>query len=339
MNFENEIFKKTRIDFKKLKKYGFKKEGNIYVYQKKFMDNFRAIIEINENEEIFGRIYDINVAEEYINYRIESQIGQFVRKVREEYKNILIDIKENCSIKCYFFTNQANRIAEMIHSVYHDEPEFAWEKYPDFGIFKNPQNKKWYGLVFNIDISKLDKNSRGKVEAINIKVSTNKIPKLLKQKGFFPAYHMNKKNWLTIVLDDTLKDEEIFSYIKESHKYTETLNEWVIPANPKFYDVMGSFNTIDTITWKQAKGIKNGDIVYIYITSPWSAIIFKCEVVETNIAYTYSDITINKAMKIKLIEKFDKEQYPLLELQKYGIKSIRGPRRITPEFSKKINGL
>ena len=33
---------------------------------------------------------------------------------------------------------------------------------------------------------------------------------------------MNKKNWLTIVLDDTIPDKEIIEYVTESHNYTDT---------------------------------------------------------------------------------------------------------------------
>lgn len=340
MNFENELFKRTHVDFKKLKEYGFKKENNGYVYTKTFMNNFQAKIIIDEKEVISGKIYDLNVDEEYINFRIESGVGEFVSRVRQEYKNILIDIKNNCTIKSYFITDQANRLTEMIYDVYHDEPEFAWDSTPGFGIFRNPHNKKWYGLLFNIDKSKIDKKSSGEVEAINIKLDVDKISELLKQKGFYSAYHMNKKNWITIILDDTLKDEEIFALIKESHKYTETIDEWIIPANPKFYDVINCFNETDTVMWKQARGIKLGDIAYIYVTSPYSAIFFKCEVIEINIPYTYKDenLAMDKVMKIKLLEKYDKEEYPFIKLQKYGIKAIRGPRRVTEKFSKEING-
>ena len=59
------------------------------------------------------------------------------------------------------------------------------------------------------------------IEIINIKLDENKIVKLLNRKGFYKAYHMNKKYWITINLDDTISDEEIMNYIEESYKYSE----------------------------------------------------------------------------------------------------------------------
>ncbi len=36
-------------------------------------------------------------------------------------------------------------------------------------------------------------------------------------KGVRPGYHMNKKHWNTIVLDDAIPSEEIFSMIDDSY--------------------------------------------------------------------------------------------------------------------------
>jgi predicted DNA-binding protein (MmcQ/YjbR family) len=69
----------------------------------------------------------------------------------------------------------------------------------------------------NVHISKLDKGS-GKIEVLNVKIDENKIPELIKQKGYYEAYHMNKKYWISIILNDTLLDKNIISLIDESYK-------------------------------------------------------------------------------------------------------------------------
>ena len=338
MNIEDIIFRKTHIDFKKLEDYGFKKFDKIYKYSKVFMDNFKAEIIIDENK-VSGKIYDLSIEEEYINFRIENGVGEFVSKVREEYKNILKDIVENCTEKFYFITKQANRITKLIINMYNDKPEFAWEKFPGYGIFRNPNNEKWYSLIMNIDKSKIDKKCTGEVEIINVKVDEELIPSLLKRKGFYPSYHMNKKNWITIVLDNTLSDDEIMKYVSMSHKFTESPNEWIIPANPKFYDVINCFNDTDTIIWKPSNNIKVGDMVYLYVASPYSAILYKCEVVDSDIPYQYKDknVSMNRVMKIKLLKKFNEDKYTFTKLNEYGIKAVRGPRSMPEKLSKEIN--
>lgn len=223
MNIEKEIFAKTQVDFKKLKEHGFKKEDNHFIFSKNFMDNqFKAVILVGNDGKVSGKVYDLEMDEEYTNIRLKTSEGNFVSTVRENYQNILKEIRDNCFQMNFFHSKQANRITQYIIEKYQDQPEFFWEKYPGYGVFRNPNNRKWYALIMNIDKSKIDKKNNGEVEIINLKIEKNKIPILLNQSGFYPSYHMNKKNWLTIVLDDTIPDKEIIEYVTESHNYTDT---------------------------------------------------------------------------------------------------------------------
>ena len=221
---ENEVFKRTIVNFKKLEKYGFKKEENIYSFEKQFFNNdFKAIINIDDKGLVTARVIDLQMNEEYLGLRTEMA-GEFVNNVREAYKNILIDIKNNCfETKC-FISNQANRINKYVLDKYNDEPEFLWEKFPGYGVYRNKNNNKWYGIIMNLDLSKLD-DGTGEVEIINVKLDESKIKKLIKENGFYKAYHTNKANWISIILNDTLKDEEIFSLIDESYNLINELEE------------------------------------------------------------------------------------------------------------------
>ena len=48
----------------------------------------------------------------------------------------------------------------------------------------------------------------------------DKIKELHKEKGFYPAYHMNKKNWISILLNDTVPDKALLDLLDESHGFT-----------------------------------------------------------------------------------------------------------------------
>ncbi len=342
MNIEQEIFKRSVINFEKLIPYGFKKENKNYIISKNILDNsFRVDVTITETGTVKGQIIDLSFNEEYTNYRIENQKGEFVNKIRQEFTNTLLDIKNNCTTTSYFISAQANRLTNLIIKKYQDTPLFAWDKFPGFGIFKNPCNNKWYALIMNINKSKItnvDKEDE-EVEILNIKLAEDEVRHLLCQKGFYKAYHMNKNNWLTIILDDTLKDEEIMNYIEKSHQFTEQVREWLIPANPKYYDVINCFNDTDTIMWKQSNNINIGDIVYLYLASPYSSISYQCQVLEVNIPYKYKDknLSMSKVMKIKLLKKYPQDKYTFETLKKYGVKAIRGPRAMPKELSLEIN--
>ena len=338
MTIEEEIFKKSKPIKQKLIKYGFKKENNTYLIEKTFMnDSFKAILTI-EKENIKGKIIDLEFNEEYTNIRVENTQGEFVNKVKNEYKKILQDIKNNCFENKYFIGNQANRITNYILNKYNDKPEFLWEKYEDFGVFRNQINKKWYAIIMNINKSVLKEKDNKQIDILNVKTDEKIIEKLIKEKGYYKAYHMNKKNWITIALDETLKDSDIEKLIDSSYNEINEKNEWIVPANPKYYDIVNCFNDTDTIIWKQSSNINKNDIVYIYVAAPFSQIMFKCKAEEVNIPFEYKDqnVSMKSIVKLKLIKKYKKDQITFKKLNELGITSIRGPRKVSKTVSKQF---
>lgn len=222
MDIESTIFKKCKVDFNKLVSYGFKLENNVYIYYQNILNNsFEVIIEIYENGTVKGKIMDLNFNEEYTNYRINDACGDFVGGVRENFINILKDIKNKCFNENFFIGEQANRLTYFVEKYYMVIPEFPWDKYSDYGVFKNRKNNKWFALIMNINKNKLDKLCESKIiEIINVKLDEDMIEELLKKDGFYPAYHMNKKYWISIILDNTLSDKEIQKYILLSYNFT-----------------------------------------------------------------------------------------------------------------------
>ena len=218
MNIENEVFKRFSVNYNKLEDYGFKKEKNKYVLEKIFLNNdFKAIITISSKGIVTGKVIEIEINEEYTLLRTEA-IGEFVGKVREAYKELLLDIRNNCFESNFFIFDQTNRINDYIKEKYSNDPEFLWESSPGAGVYRNPSNNKWYGIVMNVNHSKLDSKKTGEVEVINIKLDELEIKDLLKQKGFYKAYHMNKVSWISIILNDTLSDKVICSLIDKSYE-------------------------------------------------------------------------------------------------------------------------
>ena len=218
MKIENEIFKKSKLNKSSLIKYGFKKVNNSYIFEKYIMDDtFKIIINIDNKDLLSAKIYDIDMEEEYRNHLVETNNGSFVNKVRNEYITLLNDIKDKCYTTRDFIFDQTNRVEKYILDKYNDKPEFLWPKYPGYGVFRNKRTKKWYAIITNIDKSKITSGT-GEVEVINFKIDAKKVPLLIKQDNIYEAYHMNKKSWITIILDDSLKDEEIFKYLDMSYE-------------------------------------------------------------------------------------------------------------------------
>ncbi len=342
---ENLIFKKSVPDFNKLIDYGFIYENDKYVYETNILNcSFKVVIYIYSNYSIEGHIYDLELDDEYVNYRVENNIGEFAGTIRNIYENLLTDIKNKCFISQNFSSPQANRISKLIYDNYDDVPFFEWESTPDAGVFKNKDTKKWYALVMNIKKEKIDSGDEF-VDIINLKLDPNKIISLIKEKGYYPAYHMNKKYWITICFDESINDCDIFELIKESYSYScgnknnNSKNEWIVPANPKYYDIDYAFSNSKIIDWKQSSNINVGDVVYIYVAAPVSALKYKCVVRKNNIPYSYvdSNIKIRYIMQIELLDVYSDNLYSFSKLKEFGVNAIRGPRSMPINLSNYIN--
>ena len=108
MTVEEEIFKRSHVDFQKLEEYGFIKNKDSYQYESMLLDNqFKVLITINIKGKISSKIIDLETEEEYLNLRTNST-GEFVNKVRSSYEELLKDIQKNCFVTEYFSSNQAN---------------------------------------------------------------------------------------------------------------------------------------------------------------------------------------------------------------------------------------
>ena len=55
------------------------------------------------------------------------------------------------------------------------------------------------------------------IEILDVRCEKEKIEDVLALKHIYPGYHMNKKSWITIVLDGSLNNKEVFSFIDQSY--------------------------------------------------------------------------------------------------------------------------
>ena len=217
MSIETDVFANYLIVPARLVEYGFTRDGKKLVYSVDMTrGNFRVVIEY-AHDKISGTIIDKSIDAEYTNFRMENDIG-YAADVRERYINILTDIRDKCAINQHFASATARHAAAFIYNEFGISPEFLWEKYPSFAIFRRTDNRKWFALIANIPLNKLNPRAKpgAMVDIINIKIDATQTEKILKKRGFYPAYHMNKKSWATIILDDTVSNDTIAQFIRDS---------------------------------------------------------------------------------------------------------------------------
>ena len=103
---------------------------------------------------------------------------------------------------------------------YDVEPDYPWNDWN--AVLRHKDNRKWFGLVLEVKGNKLGMDTEKMVDLLNIKCDPVLIGSLLLRRGFFPAYHMNKDNWVSILLDALENDEKIKSLLDMSYEMTRS---------------------------------------------------------------------------------------------------------------------
>ena len=211
--------KLKEINYKKIIDYGFKKINDNYIYKKYISDNKFYVEVIYRNNSLISKVVEVDGNYEYILVDINSVNGDFVSKIKIEYESIIDDIINSCFDDDIFKQKQTKKVINYINKKYKTKLEFLWNDYPDCAIARNP-NGKWYLLVMTISKRKLGLDSDDMIEIIDIKHPIDRIEKIVDNVNIFKGYHMNKKHWITIILDNKIDDKILFKLIDTSYILT-----------------------------------------------------------------------------------------------------------------------
>ena len=114
-------------------------------------------------------------------------------------------------------SSQRERIMQYIQDTYGSQAEYLWADSPGNAIFRHPASKKWYAALMRVLPEKLGLAGEEALDVMDIRCSTIMIGSLLSTKGFLPAYHMNKNHWISIVLDNSVPDDQITPLLELSY--------------------------------------------------------------------------------------------------------------------------
>ncbi|MCK6130979.1 MmcQ/YjbR family DNA-binding protein [Parvimonas micra] len=218
--FYNEIFDKNIFNSKLAIAYGFSKTGDYYILQSDIdMENFNVIVKIGKDS-FEANVIELPFNEEYVLFNVLDSKGKFVSKIRKKVNELIEDIVKNC------FTSLDYRkiLLDYVKETYGTIPEEPWED-NNHATIKTSNSKKWYGIFMSIPYKTLGLEKSGKIDVLNVKLNPNLIENLIDKKHFFPAYHMNKKYWISIVLDSDVDLNLVKSLIDESFGLVEKVKD------------------------------------------------------------------------------------------------------------------
>ena len=205
---------KYNLSKEQLNGFGFKEEAEKLIYRKEILDSSFLIEIVFVNNQLMVEVYDIEFDEIYSLFSVDSAVGETVQNIREHVENLLSSIlglaDESGKI--------SSEVIDYCNNKYGGNYVNPFKKHPDILAFVNEKNK-WYALLSDVEYNKLNKNAdiTTKVKILNVKYPPDRILGIIDNKNIFPAYHMNKKHWISIVLDKNIKLETIKELIDMSY--------------------------------------------------------------------------------------------------------------------------
>lgn len=175
---------------------------------------FRADITLSlEAQTLTVHLFDTETGEKYALFDMPSSHGAFVASLREEVQVLIDDIKS----ECFESKDLKDDYISWIKNQFGAEPDFPWPDTPDYCVFRC-QNEKWFALVMRLKYKQLGLTGDENVWVVNMKADQAEIPNLIDHKSIFPAWHMNKKHWITVLLTAVTDFEKLCELTLKSYE-------------------------------------------------------------------------------------------------------------------------
>lgn len=112
-------------------------------------------------------------------------------------------------------------LTKYIKDGYGIDPDFPWERDDTSAVFRHKGSRKWFALMIRVRRDRLGLEDDGITDVINLRIKDPILhDDLIHKEGIFPAYHMNKRNWISVLMDGTVPEDDIKGLIDASCQAT-----------------------------------------------------------------------------------------------------------------------
>ena len=208
-----------------LVRFGFERSCASYLFNKSLEPEFSGFYVkiLLSAEKITAEVFEKSVEaggkntdEKYALFDVPGAKGDFIGALRRKVSDIMDEIK----IACFESADIKEKYFEYIENRFGVKPDFPWDNLSDYAVFRC-KDKKWFSLVMKIEFKKLGIESGEYVRVANLKAPREKIADIVDGKTIFPAYHMNKKCWITVLLTSAADFEKICFLTEQSYRLVE----------------------------------------------------------------------------------------------------------------------
>lgn len=199
------------FDESKLQDFGFNKYNEFYYKKELVLDGFYFIIQLDYQ----SKIIDINAYDsdnqEYELFNVSYTKNALANILQQKKDELIKGLINQCCIR----NSLKDDVLHYIYEKYSVEADFPWKE-NTYAVLRC-KNHKWFGLIMEIKYKNLGISSNERLDVINIKLPSDLIESLIDNKTFFKAYHMNKKYWISIILNNSVSLDLLKSLIDKSY--------------------------------------------------------------------------------------------------------------------------
>ena len=95
---------------------------------------------------------------------------------------------------------------ELCSSTYSTLPDYPFDEDFETAVFRHGDNRKWFALSMQVSRRKFGIDSDEVIDVVNLKLPTEMFGSFGASDGVYPAYHMNKLHWISVLLPDAPSD-------------------------------------------------------------------------------------------------------------------------------------
>ena len=102
------------------------------------------------------------------------------------------------------------------------EPDYPFDEDFETAVLRHKGSRKWFAVVMKVSRRKFGIDSDEAVDIVNLKIPLEMFGFFGKEQGVYPAYHMNKLHWVSVLLSDTA-DSTVEFLANVSYEETKTI--------------------------------------------------------------------------------------------------------------------
>ena len=105
-----------------------------------------------------------------------------------------------------FLAITKQQFLEYCLSAYGTSPDYSFDEDFNTAVLRHADNRKWYAIVMRVSRRKFGFKSDEVIDVVNLKLPTEMFGSFGVADGVYPAYHMNKLHWISVLLPDAPND-------------------------------------------------------------------------------------------------------------------------------------